>query len=100
MVTLALPMVGVSEKPSSEGWHVQLARMRLTRKEAELLKLLRQNAGQCLSREFLLEKVWAYRAGTRTRTLDVHIQRLRRKLGPEGSSRIVTILRSGYMWRP
>jgi DNA-binding response OmpR family regulator len=46
----------------------------------------------------LLQRIWAYKAGTRTRTLDVHIQRLRRKLGPAGA-RILTIVRAGYMWR-
>jgi two-component system alkaline phosphatase synthesis response regulator PhoP len=59
--------------------------------------LLQQNEGQCLSREFLLETVWGYQVGTRTRTLDVHILRLRRKLG---ESSILTIHREGYMWRP
>ena len=72
--------------------------VRLTRKEAELLAVLQRNEGHCLSREFLLEAIWGYQAGTRTRTLDVHIQRLRRKLGRERGSRIATILRSGYMW--
>jgi DNA-binding response OmpR family regulator len=72
---------------------------RLTRKEGQLLTLLRQNAGQCLSREYLLSTVWGYQHGTRTRTLDVHIQRLRRKLGPEGASRIMTVLRTGYAWQ-
>jgi len=73
--------------------------VKLTRKEAQLLELLRQNAGRCLSRGYLLETVWGYRSGTRTRTLDVHVQRLRRKLGPEGAARILTILRSGYAWQ-
>ena len=73
---------------------------RLTRKEAQLLAILQQNAGQCLPRQLLLEAVWGYRDGTRTRTLDVHIQRLRRKLGREGAARILTVLGSGYFWRP
>lgn len=72
--------------------------VRLTRKEAQLLAVLQQNAGRCLPRGYLLETIWGYRNGTRTRTLDVHIQRLRRKLGPEAASRILTVLRSGYAW--
>lgn len=73
----------------------------LTKKESELLNLLRQNSGQCLSREHLLQTIWGYTGGVRTRTLDVHIQRLRRKvkafnLGGE----IQTILRHGYCWVP
>jgi two-component system alkaline phosphatase synthesis response regulator PhoP len=78
---------------------VSSAPVRLTRKEGQLLALLRQNAGRCLSRGFLLATVWGYRDGTRTRTLDVHIQRLRRKLGPEGAGHIQTVLRGGYAWQ-
>ena len=74
------------------------ASVRLTRKESQLLAILQQNAGRCLPRGYLLETVWGYRNGTRTRTLDVHIQRLRHKLGPEEASRILTVLRSGYAW--
>ncbi|MBI2688385.1 MAG: winged helix-turn-helix transcriptional regulator [Acidobacteria bacterium] len=73
--------------------------LHLTKKEAELLQLLREHAGQCLTREYLLSTIWGYTGGVRTRTLDVHIQRLRRKvklfnLGGE----IQTILRHGYCW--
>jgi len=73
--------------------------LHLTRKEAELLRILRDYAGQCLSREYLLSTIWGYTGHIRTRTLDVHIQRLRRKvrlfnLGGE----IQTILRHGYCW--
>jgi DNA-binding response OmpR family regulator len=81
------------------GVYTPNAPVRLTRKESQLLALLRQNAGQCLSREYLLSTVWGYQNGTRTRTLDVHIQRLRRKLGIEGASRIMTVLRTGYAWQ-
>jgi DNA-binding response OmpR family regulator len=72
---------------------------RLTRKEAELLDLLRRYAGSVLTREYLLGSVWRYEPGTRTRTLDVHIQRLRRKLAPEEARRILTIFRIGYCWK-
>ena len=74
--------------------------VRMTRKERELLTLLRQNTGQVLSRDFLLQRVWGYSAGVRTRTLDVHIQRLRRKLRDSGfTGEIQTILRAGYCWQ-
>lgn len=73
----------------------------LTRKESELLVVLRQHTGNCLSRDFLLQTIWGYTGGVRTRTLDVHVQRLRRKvrlfnLGGE----IQTVLRHGYCWVP
>jgi DNA-binding response OmpR family regulator len=71
---------------------------RLTRKESQLLAVLQKNAGRCLPRGYLLETIWGYRNGTRTRTLDVHIQRLRQKLGPEEASQILTVLRAGYVW--
>lgn len=74
--------------------------VRMTRKERELMNLLQQNSGQVLSRDFLLERVWGYSAGVRTRTLDVHIQRLRRKIRDSGlGGEIQTILRAGYCWQ-
>jgi DNA-binding response OmpR family regulator len=72
---------------------------RLTRKERELLNVLMQNQGRCVSRETLLRTVWKYSDGARTRTVDVHVQRLRRKLGCEAAA-IKTIVRLGYCWFP
>ena len=74
--------------------------VRLTRKERDLLAFLRDNAGKCLSRDLLLRKVWGYREGVKSRTLDVHVQRLRKKLGPEEGARILTVFRGGYLWSP
>lgn len=75
--------------------------LHLTRKESELLHLLRQNAGQCLTREYLLSTIWGYTGGVRTRTLDVHIQRLRRKVKVFNmGGEIQTVLRHGYCWVP
>src|ERR1700675_3244796 len=53
----------------------------LTNKEFELLSLLVHHAGNIIPRETLLERVWGYSKEIRTRTLDVHIRRLRFKLG-------------------
>jgi len=75
------------------------AQVRLTRKERELLLMLTQNAGRCVSRETLLRTIWQYSEGTRTRTVDVHVQRLRRKLGVAANS-LKTIVRQGYCWFP
>jgi len=74
-------------------------RTRLTRKELELLSMLKKHPGECLTRRFLLSTIWGYREGTRTRTLDVHVQRLRRKLAPAERSRILTVSGVGYSWR-
>jgi len=74
--------------------------VRLTRKERELLAILMQNPGRCITRESLLKTVWHYSDGARTRTVDVHVQRLRRKLGREAAASIKTIVRVGYCWFP
>ncbi|NBI06738.1 response regulator [Senegalia massiliensis] len=52
----------------------------LTFKEFELLKLLSENRGKVLSRNFLLDKIWGYDFYGETRTVDVHIRHLRKKL--------------------
>ncbi len=67
----------------------------LTHKEYELLSVLAAHAGRTLSRAALLERVWGYKSGTRTRTLDVHICRLRKKLARAGCDYIETIFRAG-----
>ena len=70
-------------------------RLVLTRKEYELLALLVGNAGEIIPRQVLLMRVWGYSHEIRTRTLDVHVRRLRQKLGPEGA-RIGTVTGVGY----
>ena len=72
----------------------------LTRKEHQLLALLAQNAGEIVPREVLLARVWGYSAEIRTRTLDVHIRRLRKKLGAYGEQYIETIFGIGYRFQP
>ncbi len=72
----------------------------LTRKEHELFSLLVRNAGEILPREVLLAQIWGYGSEIRTRTLDVHIRRLRKKLGPYGDQYIETIFGVGYRFQP
>ena len=72
----------------------------LTRKEYELLALLCQNAGEIVRRDALLRIVWGYGEGIRTRTLDVHIRRLRKKLAPFSEHYIETIFGVGYRFQP
>lgn len=67
----------------------------LTPKEYELLKLMASNPGRAFSREFLLEQIWGYEYDGYDRTVDTHIQRLRKKLGPTGD-RITTVWGVGY----
>ena len=71
----------------------------LTRKEFDLLHIFMQNVGKVMTGEVLLQKVWGYEYEGETRTVDVHIRHLRRKLGPEGESRIETIHGVGYKLR-
>lgn len=69
----------------------------LTRKEQELLELLEMNPGRCFSRGFLLRKVWGYSEQTRTRTVDVHVSRLRKKLDGKRQVAIHTVVGQGYV---
>ena len=75
-------------------------RLRLTRKEYELLALLVENAGELVPREVLLMRVWGYGDGIQTRTLDVHIRRLRKQLGSYSQEYIETIFGLGYRFQP
>lgn len=70
----------------------------LTLKEFELLKLLLENKGKVLSRNYLLDKIWGYDYYGETRTVDVHIRYLRKKIEGEDSSEkyIQTIRGVGY----
>lgn len=65
-----------------------------TLKEFELLEVLIKNRNMALSREKLLELVWGYEYAGETRTVDVHIRKLRQKL--ELENRIVTVFKLGY----
>src|SRR5262245_37599785 len=79
---------------------LDLERLRLTRKEYELLAMLVQNAGEIVARQDLLQRIWGYSTQIRTRTLDVHIRRLRRKLGEHAELYIETIFGIGYRFQP
>ena len=71
------------------------APIRLTRREFELLWFLVQNRNRVLSRDRLLERVWGYDHLIETRSVDVHIGRLRGKLGSAGQQ-IETVVGLGY----
>jgi len=71
----------------------------LTRKEFNLLVLMVQNRGEIIPRDILLFRIWGYGREVRTRTLDVHIRRLRKKLEPFGDSYIETVFGLGYRFQ-
>ncbi len=72
----------------------------LTYTEFELLKYLAQHPGRVFSREQLLSDVWGYDYYGGTRTVDVHVRRLRAKLGVEYESLIGTVRNVGYRFSP
>jgi DNA-binding response OmpR family regulator len=68
----------------------------LTFKEFELLKFLAQHPGRVFTRQQLLQEVWGYDYFGGTRTVDVHVRRLRAKLGVENETLIGTVRNVGY----
>jgi DNA-binding response OmpR family regulator len=71
------------------------AAVRLTRREFELLRYLVQNKTRVVSRDRLLERVWGYERMVETRSVDVHVGRLRTKLG-DAARQIETVIGLGY----
>jgi len=76
--------------------HLNNQKIELTYKEFELLRLLLQNRGVVFSRKDLLNRIWGIEYIGGTRTVDVHIRRLRGKLGDEFNSIIETVRNVGY----
>jgi DNA-binding response OmpR family regulator len=76
------------------------AALDLTFKEFELLKFLAQHPRRVFSRSQLLQEVWGYDYFGGTRTVDVHVRRLRAKLGPENEALIGTVRNVGYKFVP
>ena len=81
--------------------HMGNAKLELTPKEYELLKMLATNLGKVFTREQLLEKVWGYEYFGDTRTVDVHVRHLRAKMAgdPETADALKTIRGFGYRLR-
>ncbi len=73
----------------------------LTSREVELIRYLLKSSGEPVSRDELLEKVWRYEFSTNTRTVDVHISKLRAKieLHPDDPRYLITLHGVGYMLR-
>jgi len=74
-----------------------MLQVHLTTKEAQVLQFLEQNRGRILTRSILLKAVWGYADGVVSRTVDVHIQRLRKKLKGNPEIQIHTIAGQGYV---
>ena len=82
----------------TETYHVTVSGrpLDLTFKEFELLRFLAQHPGRVFTRPSLLREVWGYDFYGGTRTVDVHVRRLRAKLGPEHEHLIETVRSVGY----
>ena len=76
--------------------HIAGRPLDMTYMEYELLKFLAQNPGKVFTREILLSRVWGYEYYGGARTVDVHIRRLRAKLGEEHANLIQTVRSVGY----
>lgn len=83
------------------GYEVRLAgrRIELTHQEFELLRYLAQHRGRVFTREALLERAWGYRYAGGTRTVDIHVRRVRSKLGETAGALIETVRNVGYKMR-
>ena len=94
-------MVGdVALDPERHEVVIRGAAVQLPLKEFELLELLLANAGRVLTRETLIDRVWGPHYVGDTKTLDVHVKRLRAKVeqDPSAPTRIVTIRGLGYKY--
>jgi DNA-binding response OmpR family regulator len=87
---------GLSVDESSYAARVGERDLELTFKEFELVKFLAQHPGRVFSRQQLLDEVWGMDYFGGTRTVDVHVRRLRAKLGPEHDQLIGTVRNVGY----
>ena len=67
-------------------------------KEFDLLHLLLANAGRVLTRDLLIDRVWGSDYYGGSRTVDVHVRRIRSKISGELSRRLETVRNVGYLW--
>jgi len=94
-----LTSAGVGVDPVARVATVDGRPIELTPKEFDLLALFVGNAGRAFSREYLLERIWRSDYEVTDRTIDTHVQRLRKKLGEE-SGAIRTVWGIGYKFQP
>lgn len=87
---------GLAVDESSYSARVDDRHLELTFKEFELVKFLAQHPGRVFTRQQLLDEVWGFDYFGGTRTVDVHVRRLRAKLGPEHDKLIGTVRNVGY----
>ena len=79
--------------------HLGGRRLDFTHQEFELLRFLAQHRGRVFTRDQLLQRVWGYQYAGGTRTVDIHVRRVRAKLGPVTGGLIATVRNVGYKLR-
>ncbi|HYG64723.1 MAG TPA: response regulator [Thermoanaerobaculia bacterium] len=94
-----LELGGIELDVAAHQLRVRAKEIPLTATEFRLLRLLMERCGRVQTRGQLLSDVWGYAEDIDSRTVDTHIRRLRRKLGPE-ADRIETVIGVGYRLRP
>jgi two-component system response regulator RegX3 len=94
----AIEVAGVRLEPDTRRCYVRGEEIKLRRKEFELLQMLLANAGLVLTREVLIDRIWGSDYVGDTKTLDVHVKRLRAILeeDPKSPSLITTVRGVGY----
>ena len=83
-------------RPALKMLQADSRKIKLTDKEAMILKYLYRAGGQVVAREDLLANVWGYNAGVDTHTIETHIYRLRRKIEPSDTPRLLITEAGGY----
>jgi len=81
--------------PVMEGQGTSVSPIRLTDKEAQILKFLYLHGGRVVSRDELLGEVWGYNAGVTTHTLETHVYRLRQKMEVDPSNAEILVTEPG-----
>ena len=89
----------ITVSPESRTASVDGVELELTPKEFDLLALFARNPGRAFSRDYLLERIWSNEYEVTDRTVDTHVQRLRKKLGDEADV-IRTVWGIGYKFQP
>jgi phosphate regulon transcriptional regulator PhoB len=92
---LAMHFDGLEIDPSAHEVHVKKKAIELTAREFQLLAYFAARPGRVVTRELLLEELWKMDPDVETRTVDVHVRRLRQKLG-SASTMIKTVRGVGY----
>ncbi len=95
----ALRFDGLEINPEHFSVRVDGEEIKLTKKEFQILEYLARRAGRVVPREALLDHIWGYDVIVTDRTIDVHIRKIREKLGKKYASMIETFKGVGYRFR-